>query len=148
LKENLKQQPVYFLTAFNTFFFLNVIYFIIIFFIIIIITEKPNWKEFKKEKQELRLKRKQQKRPFFETVQKAKQPWEKARRGNCPKDEKKTLLTKLFKFSKSHLETVCFFYSITNAIITFCIYFWFNHLDGLLARYCPYSPMDVETRNT
>lgn len=71
-------------------------------------TEKPNWKEFKKEKVELRLKRKQQKCPFFETVQKAKKLWENVRRDDCPKDKKETLLKELLKFSKSHLETVRF----------------------------------------
>lgn len=71
-------------------------------------TEKPNWKEFKKEKFDLRLKRKQQKCPFYETVQKAKQLWEKVRRDDCPKDKKGALLNDLFKFSKSHLETMVF----------------------------------------
>lgn len=75
-------------------------------------TEKPNWKEFKKEKQELRLKRKQQKCPFYETVRKAKQLWENVRRDDCPKEKKETLLNELFKFSKSHLETVRNFYLI------------------------------------
>jgi len=73
-------------------------------------TEKPNWKEFKKEKQELRLKRKTQKCPFYEAVVKAKKLWESVRRDDCPKDKKETLLKELFKFSKSHLETVSFIY--------------------------------------
>lgn len=80
-------------------------------------TEKPNWKEFKKEKQELRLKRKQQKCPFFETVQKAKQLWEKVRRDDCPKEKRDTLLNDLFKFSKSHLETVRLFYFTIMTVI-------------------------------
>jgi len=71
-------------------------------------TEKPNWKEFKKEKQDLRLKRKQQKCPLYETVQKAKQLWEKVRRDDCPKEKKETLLNELFKFSKPHLETMVY----------------------------------------
>jgi len=69
-------------------------------------TEKPNWKEFKKEKQELRLKRKTQKCPFYEAVVKAKKLWESVRRDDCPKEQKEILLNELFKFSKSHLETV------------------------------------------
>lgn len=79
---------------------------ILLFFIDIKPTEKPNWKEFKKEKQELRVKRKQQKCPFYETVQKAKQLWENVRRDDCPKEKKETLLNELIKFSKPHLETV------------------------------------------
>ncbi|CAI6354000.1 unnamed protein product [Macrosiphum euphorbiae] len=71
-------------------------------------TEKPNWKEFKKEKQELRLKRKTQKCPFYEAVVKAKKLWESVRRDDCPKEKKETLLNELFKFSKSHLETMVF----------------------------------------
>jgi len=69
-------------------------------------TEKPNWKEFKKEKQELRLKRKSQKCPFYEAVVKAKKIWELVRRDDCPKEKKETLLKDLFKYSKPHLQTV------------------------------------------
>lgn len=72
-------------------------------------TEKPNWKEFKKEKQELRLKRKQHKCPYYNTLMKAKTLWEQLRRDDCPKETKETLLQDLFKCSKPHLETVSFF---------------------------------------
>jgi len=37
---------------------------------------------------------------------KAKKLWESVRRDDCPKEKKETLLNELFKFSKSHLETV------------------------------------------
>ncbi|CAH1732024.1 unnamed protein product [Aphis gossypii] len=71
-------------------------------------TEKPNWKEFKKEKQELRLKRKTQKCPFYEAVVKAKKIWEHVRRDDCPKEKKETLLKDLFKYSKPHLQTMVY----------------------------------------
>lgn len=81
-------------------------YYIIIFILDNKPTEKPNWKEYKKEKQELRLKRKHQKCPFYETVKKAKILWESVRRDDTPKEKKETQLNELFTFCKSHLETV------------------------------------------
>ncbi|XP_050528827.1 protein penguin [Daktulosphaira vitifoliae] len=79
-------------------------------------TEKPNWKEFKKEKQELRVKRKQQKCPFYETIIKAKQHWENVRRDDCPKDKKETLLKELLKFSKPHLEPMVYSHDTSRIV--------------------------------
>lgn len=50
------------------------------------------------------------------------------RRDDCPKEKKETLLNELFKFSKSHLETV----SLIHFKLTYQIYkkLIFDSIDG------------------
>ncbi|KAJ9601532.1 hypothetical protein L9F63_000275 [Diploptera punctata] len=78
--------------------------------------EKPNWTELRKEKKELRKKRKEQKCPLFDVTCKTKKLWEKMRRTDCKPDEREKISCEIHKLMKGNLQRIVFSHDVSRVI--------------------------------
>ncbi|XP_008550699.2 protein penguin [Microplitis demolitor] len=87
-------------------------------------TEKPDWKVIKKERKELRAKRKCKKLSnIYEVSVQGKLISETMRRKNCPQEERAQLCQKLFKLFEGNFNKLVFSHDISRVIqmlIRFC----------------------------
>lgn len=80
-------------------------------------TEKPNWLEFKKQRKELKEKRKAKKLTnIYEISAKAKQIGEKLRRSDCSQQERNKLTTEVHGMLKNHYSKVVFTHDMSRIV--------------------------------
>lgn len=80
-------------------------------------TEKPDWLEFKKQKKELKEKRKAKKlNDAYDNTVKAKQLGEKLRRADCTKEKREQITTELYELLKGQFGKIVFLHDMARIV--------------------------------
>ncbi|XP_015512162.1 protein penguin [Neodiprion lecontei] len=80
-------------------------------------TEKPDWLEFKKQKKELREKRREKRLTnAYDVTVKAKKIGEKLRRADCSKEERVELTTQLYELLKGQFSKLVFMHDMARIV--------------------------------